>query len=60
MSTSRLSQILAKQMPDAEKRRRADWVVETGLGKRATLTALRRVLQQLRGKSPTEQRPNHR
>lgn len=60
MSASRLAQILAKQMPDAEKRRRADWVVETGLGKRATLVSLRRVVRQLRGKSPLEQRPNNR
>lgn len=52
MSAARLAQVLAKQMPDAEKRRRADWVVETGLGKRATLTALRRVVRALRGKRP--------
>lgn len=32
MSPGRLAAILAHQMPDAEKRRRADWVIPTGLG----------------------------
>src|SRR5207244_13379224 len=36
MTRERLAAILAKQMPDAEKRRRADAVIPTGLGKRLT------------------------
>lgn len=52
MSEARLAQILAQQIPDAEKRRRADWVVETGQGRRATLTALRHVVRQMRRKRP--------
>ena len=34
MTMERLEQIRSKQMPDAQKRRRADYVVPTGLGKR--------------------------
>jgi dephospho-CoA kinase len=48
MSKTRLDAIRATQMPDAEKRRRADWVVPTGQGKRATLSALRRIVGTLR------------
>ena len=37
MSEQKLKRILARQMPDAEKRRRADFVVHTGLGKAHSL-----------------------
>jgi len=50
MSPQRLAQIEAQQMPDAEKRRRADIVVDTGLSYRAALVTLRRALQQLPGR----------
>jgi len=33
MSIERLEGVLAQQMPDAEKRRRADFIVQSGLGK---------------------------
>ena len=45
MSDERLSAVLAQQTPDAEKRRRADWVLPTGLGKALTLRRLRSVLR---------------
>ena len=48
MTERRLGEVLARQMPDAEKRRRADHVVPTGLGRRLTLRRLRRVLKDLR------------
>lgn len=48
MTKARFRQILAAQMPDVEKRRRADWVVDTGLGRRATLAALARIVRQLK------------
>ncbi len=48
MTLERLRQILKSQMPDAEKRRRADWVVDTGLGRRPTLAALAKVVRELK------------
>jgi dephospho-CoA kinase len=50
MSRERLDEIVSKQMPDAEKRQRADFVVQTGLGKRASRVALARILKKLRRK----------
>ena len=49
MTMERLEQIRSKQMPDAQKRRRADYVVPTGLGKRVTWEALGAVLRDLKG-----------
>jgi dephospho-CoA kinase len=48
MTEARFRQILGSQMPDAEKRRRADWVVDTGLGRRPTLAALARIVRALK------------
>jgi dephospho-CoA kinase len=48
MTRQRLNEILAKQMPDAEKRARADFVVQTGNGKRASREALARILDRLK------------
>jgi len=48
MSRERLDKIVGQQMPDAEKRKRADFVVPTGLGKRASRVALMRVLKHFR------------
>jgi len=50
MSEARLAAILDQQMPDAEKRRRARWVVPTGLGKAFTLRRLRGILREVRRK----------
>ena len=50
MSRERLKEIVSKQMPDAEKRKRADFVVPTGLGKRASRVALARILKKLKQK----------
>ena len=48
MTEIRLAAILRKQMPDREKRRRADFIVSTGLGRNLTLRHLRAVISLLR------------
>ncbi len=45
MTPDRLAGIEARQRPDAQKRRRADVVVPTGLDRRTALRALRQVLK---------------
>ena len=48
MTPERLAAIEARQMPDAEKRRRADFVVRTGSNRRAALRALIRIVKVMR------------
>jgi dephospho-CoA kinase len=45
MSLAKLQGIEQRQMPDAEKRNRADVVIPTGQGRRATWIALRRAIR---------------
>ncbi|WP_420402944.1 dephospho-CoA kinase [Nisaea sp.] len=47
MTESRLSSILKKQMPDREKRRRADCVLATGLGRAVTMRTIKKTLHRL-------------
>jgi dephospho-CoA kinase len=47
MSKADVAAIIARQMPDADKRRRADLVVKTGLSRAHTLRILRRFIQGL-------------
>ena len=47
-SDDRLDAILAQQLPDAEKRARADFVVDTGLGLEAAREQVRVVMETLR------------
>ena len=51
MTKAMFARILASQMPDIEKRRRADFSAPTGLGQRATLKALRRIVRLVNKKS---------
>jgi dephospho-CoA kinase len=44
MTVEKLESILAKQMPDAEKRRRADFVVDTSQGFDAARAQVRAIL----------------
>jgi dephospho-CoA kinase len=48
MTPERLSAILSRQMPDAEKRRRADVVIRTGLSRAHARRAIHRLLQRIR------------
>jgi dephospho-CoA kinase len=45
MTRRRLAAVLSRQMPDAEKKRRADFVIETGLNRGWTLRQLRRAVR---------------
>lgn len=63
MTEAKFQAILARQMPDAEKRRRADWVVPTGLGRGLTRRALAGIVRDLRAgrlprRSPGRRRRN--
>jgi dephospho-CoA kinase len=49
MSKADVEAVIARQMPDAEKRRRADLVVRTGLSRNHTLRILNRFIRTLRG-----------
>ena len=51
MTADKFASILAKQMPDAEKRRRADYVINTGQGLDPARAAVQTVIHQIRGSS---------
>ena len=57
MTLERLRATLARQLPDAEKRRRADFVVHTGLGKWHTYRRLQEIVMQMRDKRGTKWPP---
>jgi dephospho-CoA kinase len=48
MTREKLDAILAKQMPDAEKRRRADYIIDTGEGMEAARAAVASIISDLR------------
>ena len=60
MTREKLAGIRAQQLPDAEKRRRADFVVPTGLGRLHSLRSLRRIVKILRESPPKSPRSGRR
>ena len=48
MTQTKFDDILKRQLPDHEKRRRADFIVPTGLGKAYTYRALQRLMLDLK------------
>lgn len=48
MSPARLKSVLDSQMPDGEKQARADFIVQTGLGRAHTMRELKRIVAALR------------
>ena len=48
MTEQRFHSILSKQIPDAEKRQRADFIVQTGLDRRHSLRAIHRIVKIIR------------
>jgi dephospho-CoA kinase len=49
MSADRLAVIRRRQTPDVEKRRRADFVIPTGLDRRRSITAIAGIIDRVRG-----------
>ena len=58
MTKERLNATLARQLPDSEKRRRADFVVHTGLGKWHTYQRLEEIVRQMRDRRGTKWAPD--
>jgi dephospho-CoA kinase len=46
MSRPEVEAVIARQMPDAEKRRRADVIIRTGLSRNHAIRALRRLVRE--------------
>ncbi|MNY59278.1 Dephospho-CoA kinase [compost metagenome] len=51
MTEEKFEMILARQTPDAEKRRRADFIVDSGSGVEAARDQVREILQKLAAES---------
>lgn len=54
MTTEKFEAILARQVPDAEKRRRADFLIDTGQGMDAARRRVAEIVDELTGGKPKE------
>ena len=54
MTAEKFEAILARQMPDAEKRRLADFVIDTEDGMEAARAQVERILRELSGEGAAE------
>ncbi|MBE7728209.1 dephospho-CoA kinase [Komagataeibacter sp. FXV3] len=52
MTPAQIDAVIARQMPDAVRRRRADVIIETGLSRHETVRQVRRLLHAMRAGSP--------
>jgi dephospho-CoA kinase len=52
MTEDKFRAILSKQVPDAEKRRLADYVIDTGHGMKSARRAIAAIIAELAGKTP--------
>jgi dephospho-CoA kinase len=59
MDAEKLERILARQLPDVLKRRRADDVILSGLNRRRTLESLARIVRRLKHGRPSVWRPGY-
>ncbi|MEE8444100.1 MAG: dephospho-CoA kinase [Alphaproteobacteria bacterium] len=59
MTRARFAATLARQMPDREKRHRADFIVQTGQGRRPALNRLGEIVRLLRGRRGAHWPPRH-
>lgn len=58
MTEEKLAMILSRQMPDAEKRKRADFLIDTGLGLEAAKEQVREIIASLRARKMSENIPH--
>jgi dephospho-CoA kinase len=54
MTPARLAGIRARQLPDRDKRQRADFVIPTGLDRRHAVRAIAAIIDRLRGRAVAE------
>lgn len=59
MTADKFNAILAAQIPDREKRCRADFVVQTGLGRAFTFRALKKIIQTVMNEYNHDQKRNN-
>ena len=55
MTAEKLAEILKRQLPDAEKRKKADFIVDTGNGLEVAFDQVRQIVEKLQAISETPQ-----